>query len=173
MRLIASFLIVALVLTAAPVRAADNCLSDDELRTLVRSVYTRSIGKVLHICADAYPKLDGLALRAANDFFNAYDEDMRENRIQANAIMMRFAGDEWQEELDGFLIQATQGDELWAHLASDADCQQEIVRIGRAASDTDYAAAMNAPRAVEQYNAERPRVPACAVLKPAASDAKE
>ncbi len=173
MRLIASLLIVALIFASAPVRAADNCLSDEELRTLVRSVYTRSIGKVLHICGDAYPKLDGLALRAANDFFNAYAQDMQENRLQANAIMMRFAGNEWQEELDGFLTQATQGDEMWAHLASDSDCQHEIVRVGRAATDRNYTAAMNAPRAVEQYNAERPRVPACEALKPAASDAKE
>jgi hypothetical protein len=123
---------------------------------------------VLHICGDAYPQLDGLALRAANDFFNAYAEDMRENRIQANAIMMRFAGQEWQEELDGFLTLATQGDEMWAHLANDTDCRQEIVRVGRSAADGNYAQAMNVPRMIDQYAAERSRVPACET-KPASS----
>jgi len=176
LRFFAAALSVSMLLASLPARAGENCLTDEELHTLVRSVYTRSIGRVLHICGDSYSRLDGLALNAANDFFTAYAEEMRDNRTAANAIMMRFAGSEYQEELDGMLDQATAGDEMWAHLASDADCHAEIIRIGRSAQDHNYAAAMETPRASEQYKDERARVPACEAKPeaspPGASDAK-
>ena len=93
-------LLAGLVLASGPLNAALDCLSDDDLRVVVRSVYTRSIGRVMRACATQYPQLDERARDVTTGFLTAYSEQMRANRLAANSIVMRVYGEDWEAKFE-------------------------------------------------------------------------
>ena len=159
-RAVALMTVAALLSGATPARAEVTCLTDAEIRTLVRSVYTRAIGRVMRICADPHRALDERAVRVATDVLTAYGEQMRLNRIAANELMAVIYQN-WEEAVAQFLAQSTAGDEAWARTASEDECAAEIERVEQMSTLDDYEAAMTTPRTLRQFETERANVARC------------
>jgi len=156
---IAIFLVMTMTVSL-PAQAAVDCLTDAEIVTLVRSVYTRAIGRVMRICADNYRNLDQRAVTATSDFLMTYAEPMRRNRTAANAIMARIY-ENWEYAFAQFLAQGTSGDEAWANGASESECLDEIDKVEDMAALGDYERAMTNERIQRQFDSERPSIPRC------------
>ena len=154
-------LIAAFVLAVAPAHAAIDCLSDDELRIVVRSVYTRAIGRVMRVCADQHGSLDERARDAATGFLSTYAEDMRTNRLAANSIMTRAHGDGWEALFNKMLLDATAEDEMWARSASLDDCTSEIGRVEDMTAAENYMKIMSQGMPRRVFDAERAAIPVC------------
>lgn len=154
-------LTAAFVSAAAPAHAAIDCLSDDELRIVVRSVYTRAIGRVMRVCADQHGSLDERARDAATGFLGAYAEDMRANRLAANSIMARAHGEGWEALFNKMLLDATAEDEMWARSASLDDCTSEIGRVEDMTAADNYAKVMSEGMPRRVFDAERAVIPVC------------
>jgi hypothetical protein len=153
-------LLVALLTEAPAARAEVSCLTDDEIRILVRTVYTRVIGRVLRICADHHRALDDRAIRAATDLLTTYGEQMRLNRTAANELMARIY-ENWEEALAQLVARATAGDEAWARAAGEQECVDEIVRVEEMVALDDYERVMTTPRTERQFETERALVAKC------------
>jgi hypothetical protein len=158
-RMISIFL-VCMTIVAAPAQAAVECLTDAEIMILVRSVYTRAIGRVMRICADSYPRLDQRAITATTDFLTIYAEPMRRNRLAANELMARIY-ENWEYAFAQFLAQGTSGDEAWAQGASESECLDEIDRLTDLAALDNYDVAMTNDRTRRQFESERPVIAKC------------
>jgi len=158
-RTIAIFLVMTMTISA-PAQAAVECLSDAEIVTLVRSVYTRAIGRVMRICADNYRNLDQRAINATTEFLSTYADPMRRNREAANQIMARIY-ENWEYAFAQFLTQGTSGDEAWAYAASESQCLDEIDKVEDMAALGDYERAMTNERTQRQFDSERPSIPRC------------
>ena len=154
-------LIAALVSAVTPAHAALDCLSDNELRVVVRSVYTRAIGRVMRVCADQHRNLDERARDAATNFLASYAEDMRANRLAANSIMARAHGEGWEALFDKMLVDSTAADEMWARSASLEDCTSEIVRVEDMTAADDYVKVMSSGMPRSLFDAERDAIPVC------------
>ena len=139
-----------------------GCLSDAELGAVTRSVYTKSLGPAMRICATNYPRLEARALGATRDFFVNYNNDMRRNRLQTNQIFQRlFAGD-WQANLAALLDEATGPILLRAGIFSAEQCTAEIKRLEVMVKRLDYGAIMSGGAALKLFRLEREHIPACA-----------
>jgi len=165
-RLIPRFAIVLIVaqimaLIAGPARAMEDCLGDDDLRIVVRSVYTRSIGRVMRACAMQHPSLDEHARDAATGFLTTYAEQMRANRLAANSIMMRVYGEGWEAKFEKMLLDTTAADEAWARAASKEDCEAGINRLDAMIDANDYAKVMAGGAPQRVYEAGRSLIPRC------------
>lgn len=150
-----------LIAGAVPGIAATECLSDEDLGVIVRSVFTRSIGRVMRTCATQYPALDERARDAATGFLTSYSEDMRANRLAANSVMMRVHGEAWRETFEKTLVETTASDEMRARQASQEDCEREIARIETMVAAEDYRAVMAEGLPRGMFDAERARIPVC------------
>jgi coenzyme F420-reducing hydrogenase beta subunit len=153
--------LVGLVAASGPLSAAIDCLGDDELRVVVRSVYTRSIGRVMRACAAHYPDLDERARDATTGFLTTYAEQMRANRLAANSIMMRVHGEDWKAQFDKMLLEATAADEARARAASREECDDEIERLAEMVGEANYLKVMDDGVPRRLYDAERLSVPRC------------
>ncbi len=154
-------LMIGLAAGATPVGAAVECLSDIELRVVVRSVYTRSIGRVMRACATQYPDLDQNARDVTTGFLTTYAEQMRANRLAANTIMMRVHGEDWEAKFENMLVQTTAADESRARSASREECADEIERLEEMVDDGDYIKVMGEGMPRRLYDAERLSIPRC------------
>lgn len=154
-------LCAALVAGAAPLTAATECLNDEDLGVIVRSVFTRSVGRVMRACAMQYPVLDERARDAATGFLTSYSEDMRANRLGANSIMMRIHGEGWEAAFDKMLLEATASDEMRAREASQTECENEIAKIEAMVGTGDYNAVMAGGLPRQMFDEERARVAVC------------
>ena len=154
-------LMIGLAAGATPVGAAVECLSDIELRVVVRSVYTRSIGRVMRACATQYPDLDQNARDVTTGFLTTYAEQMRANRLAANTIMMRVHGEDWEAKFENMLVQTTAADESRARGASHEECADEIERLEEMVDDGDYIKVMGEGMPRRLYDAERLSIPRC------------
>jgi hypothetical protein len=159
-RSIAMMTLAAMVTATSPARAAVDCLTDAEILTIVRSVYTRAIGRVMRICADTYPNLDTRAINATTNFLSAYADPMRKNRSAANELMSRIY-ENWEYAFGQLLADGTVGDEAWAQGASESDCLGEVERIEDLANLGNYERAMTNDRTERQFATERALVPEC------------
>ena len=159
-RFVVATVLSALIVQATAARAEVSCLKDDEIRILVRTVYTRAIGRVLRICADSHRTLDDRAIRAATDLLTTYGEQMRLNRTASNELMARIY-ENWEEALAQLLARATAGDEAWARAASEQECSDEIERVEEMVALDDYERGMTTPRTERQFETERALVAKC------------
>lgn len=156
-----SIVLIGLTAGTAPLEAAVECLNDIELRIVVRSVYTRSIGRVMRACATQYPDLDQNARDVTTGFLTTYAEQMRANRLAANSIMMRVHGEDWEAKFENMLVQTTASDEARARGASHEECDDEIERLAEMVDDGDYIKVMSEGMPRRLYDAERLSVPRC------------
>jgi len=154
-------LMIALTAGAGPLNAAVECLGDTELRVVVRSIYTRSIGRVMRACATHYPDLDQRARDATTGFLTTYAEQMRANRLAANSIMMRVHGEDWEAKFEKMLLETTAGDEARARSASREECDDEIARLEEMVDEGDYVKVLNQGMPRRLYDAERLSIPRC------------
>ena len=159
-RFVAATLVAVLLVPATAARAEVSCLKDDEIRILVRSVYTRALGRVLRICADNHRTLDDRAIRAATDLLTIYGEQMRLNRTASNELMARIY-ENWEEALAQLVARATAGDEAWARAAGEPECADEIARVEQMVALDDYERVMTTPRTERQFETERALVARC------------
>lgn len=159
-RTIALLTLAAMTGAAVPAHAAVECLTDAEIRTLVRSVYTRAIGRVMRLCAENYPNLNQRAIQATSDFLTTYAEDMRRNRVAANQLMARIY-ENWEYALEKLLAEGIAGDEAWARFASERDCLGEVEKIEDMVAMRDYERVMTNERTTRQFETERGNVPRC------------
>jgi coenzyme F420-reducing hydrogenase beta subunit len=156
-----SIVLIGLTGGAPPLDAAVECLGDVELRVVVRSVYTRSIGRVMRACATHYPDLDQRARDAATGFLTTYAEEMRANRLSANSIMMRVHGEDWEAKFETMLLETTAADEARARDASREECDDEIGRLEEMVDEGDYLKIMGEGMPRRLYDAERLSIPSC------------
>ena len=156
-----SILMIGLVGAPGPLSAAVECLGDTELRVVVRSVYTRSIGRVMRACATQYSDLDQRARDATTGFLTTYAEQMRANRLAANSIMMRVLGEDWEAKFDKMLLESTAADEARARSASREECDDEIGRLEGMVGEGDYIKVMGEGMPRRLYDAERLSIPRC------------
>jgi hypothetical protein len=159
-RLVVFFTLSAMMGATVPAGAAVDCLTDDEIRIVVRSVYTRAIGRVMRICADTHRELDQRAVDATTNFLTTYAEPMRRNRAAANQLMARIYQN-WEEAFAQLQAQAIAGDEAWARAATASDCLDEIDKLEDMAALGDYDKVMATPRTERQFEIERAAVPRC------------
>jgi len=156
-----SILLIGLTGGAGSLGAAVECLGDNDLRIVVRSVYTRSIGRVMRACAMQYPDLDARARDATTGFLTTYAENMRANRLAANSIMMRVYGADWEAQFDKMLVQTTASDEARARGASRDECDAEIERLQDMVDEGNYVKIMNEGMPRRLYDGERLSIPRC------------
>jgi len=156
-----SIVMVGLLAAPGPLGAAVECLGDTELRVVVRSVYTRSIGRVMRACATQYPDLDTRAREATTGFLTTYAEQMRANRLAANSIMMRVHGEDWEAKFDKMLLETTASDEARARGASREECDDEIERLEDMVDEGNYIKVMNEGMPRRLFDAERLSIPRC------------
>lgn len=154
-------LLAGSMFVSAPAGAAVDCLSDDELRVVVRSVFTRSIGRVMRACATQYPALDVRAREATSGFLTTYSEQMRANRLAANAIMLRVYGEGWEPKFETMLLESTAPDEARARSASREDCEDEIERLEEMVGAGNYAKVMAQGIPLRLFDTERVSIPRC------------
>jgi alkanesulfonate monooxygenase SsuD/methylene tetrahydromethanopterin reductase-like flavin-dependent oxidoreductase (luciferase family) len=154
-------LLAGLTMGAGPLNAAVDCLTDNELRIVVRSVYTRSIGRVMRACATQYPQLDERARDVTTGFLTTYSEQMRANRLAANSIVLRVYGDDWEAKFEKMLTESTAMDEAHARSASREECEEEIDRLEDMADANDYVRIMGEGMPRRLYDAERLSIPRC------------
>jgi coenzyme F420-reducing hydrogenase beta subunit len=154
-------LLASVTALAGPAGAAVECLGDGELRVVVRSVYTRSIGRVMRACATQYPELEVRARDAATGFLTTYSEQMRANRLAANSIVMRVYGEDWEAKFENMLLESTAMDEARARSATREECADEIERLEEMVDESDYAKIMTQGMPRRLYDAERFAIPRC------------
>ena len=154
-------MLAAFASAAAPAHAAVDCLNDDELATVVRSVVTRSIGRVMRGCATRHAVLEQRALDATTGLLAAYAEDMRANRLAANRIVSRIHGDGWEVAFDTMLTDATAADEMWTRTATEQECADEIARVESMAAAADYAVVMAEGLPRRALDAQAAAIPLC------------
>ena len=133
---------LALAALALPGRVAASCLSDADLGAVTRSVFTKSLGPVMRVCAKNYPEIEERALDATRELFITYRKDMRHNRLKTNEIFRRVFEADWQSNLAALLDEATGPIVSRAGKFSAEQCTSEIQRLEVMVNRLDYNAIM-------------------------------
>ena len=152
---------LGLGIAALPGPGLASCLSDADLGAVTRSVFTKSLGPVMRICATNHPVLEERAIDATREFFLAYRNDMRRNRLEINDIFRRVFKDGWQSNLAALLEEATGPILRRAGVYSADQCRAEILRLEDMVEQLDYNAIMSTSGACKMFEFERRHIPDC------------
>ncbi|MBT3553729.1 MAG: hypothetical protein HOF70_14055 [Rhodospirillaceae bacterium] len=151
----------ALGMVLLPGSGSAGCLSDADLSSVTRSVFTKSLGPVMRICSTNHPEVEERAIDATREFFLAYRSDMRHNRLKTTDIFRRVFKDDWQENLAALLDEATGPILRRAGVYSAGQCGTEIQRIEDMVERRDYSAIMSTGAARKMFEFEREHIPDC------------
>ncbi|MAF48802.1 MAG: hypothetical protein CMM10_11085 [Rhodospirillaceae bacterium] len=138
-----------------------DCLTDDELGAVTRSVFTKSLGPTMRICAKNHPDLEPRVLDATRDFFVTYAKEMRRNRLKTNEIFKRVFAAEWEDNLQALLAEATAPGERRARKFNADQCLVEIKRLEVMVNRLDYSTIMTEGPARKLFEFERKHIPVC------------
>lgn len=140
--------------------AQGTCFSDDELKSVLTTVFLTQLGNGLGTCARKYPQLDEIAKTQLNAFSDRYRSEMRDVRNAATRAYERQVKGKGAELLDKNNAAATQSSKQTYEAYNVEQCKKHITAVEAMVAVDDWHLVVTPPLALS-FPQDRARIPKC------------